>query len=998
MIDAREFKPGKLVRLRRREWIVQPTEDRDVLRIKPLGGAEEETTGIYLPFAFENERIDEYFFPLPEREDFGDLASARLLYDAVRLGFRDASGPFRSIAKFNFQPRAYQMVPLIMALRQEGTVRLFIADDVGIGKTIESLMVAREMLDRGLIKRVAIVCLPHLCEQWQQEMRDKFGLEAVIVRSSTAATLDRKTPGDISAFAHYPFQVVSIDYVKTAKRIDSFVADCPGLVIVDEVHTASASPGAGRQQRHHLLRQLSEKPNQNLLLLSATPHSGKPEEFQSLLGLLDPGFACIEIGKATDAERRRLAAQYVQRRRKDIERWVGAKLKETTPFPEREPIEVAYPMSPEYLQLQYDVMRLAQKLATKDESKTQRKRLNYWTALGLLRGVMSSPAAGITMLNNRARKVAEDDDGDDYASGGFASGGGPSGGRASGGRDVGREGSGGDDSDDGSEFDALTVLAEADDNPVIENDFDWGRDLEPELYETETGESTTLRKHRHELSSQLQHIHKEGLDLKVKALVTLVKQWHKDGFSPIVYCRYIRTAEYVGQVLAKAFPKKVGIATVTSKVPDEERQAAVDKLGDSELRVLVATDCMSEGINLQRYFTAIIHYDLPWNPNRLEQREGRVDRFGQTAPVVRTALLYGEDNPMDGIVLKVLLRKAREIKKAIGVSVPFPENNQSIMDAVTQAVLLKAPPSPGGMQLGMFDNMPEVNQKATEVEIAYKRIEEVEVATRSIFAQYAVKAQDIDQDLADAIRLIGDMDSVEQFVLRAVTHLGGNYKARNGGYRIEKEGLPAGVDHLFGDDNYLDVSFATPTPEGFRYVARNHPLVDSLSQVLMSEAMAGADGEVPLSQNRVRRTAVVRTAAVTRTTTLLLLRVRNVIQRTDMSRQQLVAEELMLKGYRGTPPDLEWLPEAEALALLQSEASAEVAAVEKREAIDDALSDYAALKEVLDGFGREQAERLVEAHDRFRVAVKGPRRYQVVEPILPMDLMGVYVFIPDLTQ
>ncbi len=974
MIDAREFKPGKLVRLRRREWIVQPTEDRDVLRIKPLGGAEEETTGIYLPFAFENERIEEYYFPLPEREDFGDLASARLLYDAVRLGFRDASGPFRSIAKFNFQPRAYQMVPLILALRQEGPVRLFIADDVGIGKTIESLMVAREMLDRGLVKRVAVVCLPHLCEQWQQEMRDKFGLEAVIVRSSTAATLDRKTPGDISAFAHYPFQVVSIDYVKTAKRIDSFVADCPGLVIVDEVHTASASPGAGRQQRHHLLRQLSEKPNQNLLLLSATPHSGKPEEFQSLLGLLAPGFACIEIGKATDAERRRLAAHYVQRRRKDIERWEGDKLKETKlTFPKRDPREVAYPMSPEYLQLQYDVMRLAQKLATKDESKTQRKRLNYWTALGLLRGVMSSPAAGITMLNNRARKVAEDDDDE----GGYESA---------------------DGDGERQESDAATLLAEANDNPVIENDFDWGRDLEPELYETETGESTTLRKHRHELSSQLQHIHKEGLDLKVKALVTLVKQWHKDGFSPIVYCRYIRTAEYVGQVLAKAFPKKVGIATVTSKVPDEERQAAVDKLGDHELRVLVATDCMSEGINLQRYFTAIIHYDLPWNPNRLEQREGRVDRFGQTAPVVRTALLYGEDNPMDGIVLKVLLRKAREIKRAIGVSVPFPENNQSIMDAVTQAVLLKAPPSPGGMQLGIFDQLAEVNEKAAEVEIAYRRIEEVEVATRSIFAQYAVKAQDIDQDLADAIRLIGDMDSVEQFVLRAVTHLGGNYKPRKGGYRIEREGMPVGVDHLFGDGKNLDVSFATPTPEGFRYVARNHPLVDSLSQVLMSEAMAEADGELPLSQNRVRRTAVVRTAAVTRTTTLLLLRVRNVIERTDMNRQQLVAEELMLKGYRGTPPDLEWLPEEESLALLQTEASAEVAAVEKREAIDDALNDYTALKDVLNGFGREQAERLVEAHDRFRAAVKGPRRYQVVEPILPMDLMGVYVFIPDRTQ
>ncbi len=118
------------------------------------------------------------------------------------------------------------------------------------------------------------------------------------------------------------------------------------------------------------------------------------------------------------------------------------------------------------------------------------------------------------------------------------------------------------------------------------------------------------------------------------------------------------------------------------------RKQRIEEMGKSPLRVLIATDCLSEGINLQEHFTGVLHYDLPWNPNRLEQREGRVDRFGQMAPKVKACLLYGADNPIDGVVLDVLLRKVREIKRATGINVPFPEDSQSIIDTITQALLL----------------------------------------------------------------------------------------------------------------------------------------------------------------------------------------------------------------------------------------------------------------------------------------------------------------------
>ena len=107
------------------------------------------------------------------------------------------------------------------------------------------------------------------------------------------------------------------------------------------------------------------------------------------------------------------------------------------------------------------------------------------------------------------------------------------------------------------------------------------------------------------------------------------------------------------------------------------------------MRVLVATDCLSEGVNLQEHYDAVVHYDLPWNPNRLEQREGRVDRFGQVKPIVKTVLIYGSDNEMDLVVLDVLLRKARTIRQRLGISVPVPVDSEQVVNALVDSVLLR---------------------------------------------------------------------------------------------------------------------------------------------------------------------------------------------------------------------------------------------------------------------------------------------------------------------
>jgi len=714
------LQPGKLVSLRGRDWIVLPSDDQNLLIVKPLGGSEDEIAGIYLPLGIASDEPKDARFAPPIADDLGDISTARLLYDSARLAFRNGAGPFRALAKLSFRPRSYQMVPLIMALRQE-SIRLLIADDVGVGKTVESLLIVKELLERRKIKRFAVICLPHLCEQWQAEIRAKVDLEAVIIRSNTQARLDRQIQGDTSVYDYYPYQVISIDFIKSDHRRDVFIEQCPELVIVDEAHTCARPAGASasQQQRYHLVSRLAAKTDQQLILLTATPHSGKPEEFHSLLGLVGREFESLDLPATTQAQRRDLARYFVQRKRADVERWLG----EDTPFPEREAFEWPYELSPGYLRFFEEILDFARKLIAPgtltpaplpqagEGSNRLQKRVRYWTALALLRGVMSSPAAGVEMFNTRLSGMAA---------------------------------TASDDSD-------LPVepLPDSDDNPVHDSEFGFEGDNAPTQVIERNDWTSHQRQQLRGFAQQLQQLSNIKDDQKLASLELIVDDWLNEGFHPVVFCRYIATADYVGAQLAPALRKKfpkLDLQVITSELPDEVRKPRVEEMGKSPLRVLIATDCLSEGINLQEQFTGVLHYDLPWNPNRLEQREGRVDRFGQLAPKVKACLLYGADNPIDGIVLDVLLRKVREIKRATGINVPFPEDSQSIIDTITQALLLnpdrhivtRGPRQQRHQQLELdFGDMDEAATAKANVTRKVDEAAEREKVSRSIFAQNA---------------------------------------------------------------------------------------------------------------------------------------------------------------------------------------------------------------------------------------------------------------------
>lgn len=953
------LQPGKLVRLRGRDWVVLPSESPDLLVVRPLGGGEEETTAVFLPLAIDHDRPEDARFPAPSAEDLGDLATARSLHDAARLAFRNGAGPFRSLAKLSFRPRSYQIVPLVMALRQE-IVRLLIADDVGVGKTVEALLLTRELIERRRVRRFAVVCLPHLCDQWEREIREKLDLDPVVIRSSTQARLDRQIQGDTSVYEYYPHQIISIDYIKSDTRRDVFIEQCPELVIVDEAHTCARPAGAAaaQQQRYHLVSRLAAKPGQHLVLLTATPHSGKPEEFQSLLGLLKPEFGLLDIPSSTQPQRRELAKHFVQRKRADVERWLG----EDTPFPRREAFEWSYALGDRYASLFDEILDFARKLVAPDpKAPGRRKRVQYWTALALLRGVMSSPAAGVQMLTTRLDKLAAANPG-------------------------------GDD-------------PETAENPVADSEELATADTAPTQL-IETGDwSEHQRRQLRDFSVRLGALSGQEHDAKLTNLIAVIEDWLDAGINPVVFCRYIPTANYIGEQIKPLLSRKYGkldVQVVTSEDPDEVRRDRIAGMAPAALRVLVATDCLSEGINLQELFTGVLHYDLPWNPNRLEQREGRVDRFGQTAPIVKACLLYGEDNPIDGIVLDVLLRKVREIKRATGINVPFPEDSQSIIDTITQALLLNpdrkiSRRKENEATLFDFSDFGEAAEAKRNVTRKVDEAAEREKASRSIFAQNAIQASEIEQDLKAVDEAIGDPRAVEEFVtnvLRGVLGVQVIKDRTEAGYTIVTGNLPPQLQGILPDGPTVKVSFASPPPKGFRYIGRNHRFVEQLCQLVMANTLARQG-------KRAARAAVVRTREVGVKTTLMLFRCRNVIEQArDATRQphQIVAEEMLIWGWRPAKGGREYLGHEEAKSLLmRARPSSDLSPQSRANFLQAELEQAASFGPEFDRVAEQQSKRLVEAHERFS-ALMDKNRYQVVYPVLPMDLLGIYVLLPEVAS
>lgn len=939
-----EFNPGTLVKVRGREWVLEACDIEDCIKLRPLGGTDSDVQ-IIMP-SIEDTELESATFPVPDSSKPGSYSSALLLRNALRLKLTNAAGPFRSLGHVAVEPRSYQLVPLLMALKQN-PVRLLIADDVGIGKTIEAGLIVKELLERGEITKFIVLCPPHLVEQWVTELKEHFNIDAVGITARSIKTLEKEVPPTMMFFDHYPASVISLDYIKADDHAEWFKSHSgsDAMIIVDEAHTCCV--GGGRQLRFNLLKNLAQDKKRNMLLLTATPHSGDENAFSNLISLLDPKFEELNsLEEAKDDLRKDLADHLVQRRRKDIVNYPGK-----TAFPERLVTEVSYKLTGKWGDFFDEVRKYCVKLAQNSEKeKGYKGRMMWYATLALLRCISSSPAAARSALTTRL---------------------------------------GNTDAPDEQNLDLL--------EQSITDTYDGiGDELseDEQMMEPVLEESSELEK----LIEKANTLSGKKDDPKLECLINHITDMYKDQkkkggvYRPVIFCKYIATAHYVKEELEKEFPNSA-VSFVTGEYTSDQRQDIVEELQKNDNPILVATDCLSEGINLQEGFNAVIHYDLAWNPTRHEQREGRVDRFGQKCSQVWCSMLYGADNPVDGFIFNVILRKARTIKDSLGVLVPVPEDDANVRVAIVKAALLKERVS-GNTQQGLLFSDEDLGIVVKEVETKWNKLLEKEKANRTIFAQRAMHPETVAPEWEKTKKALGDSKDVERFFTEASKRLNvGLEDQGEDSYILNVTTLPEELRKQISSiaktnkAGQFKISFDYPPRQGYTFLQRSNPVVTNFASYLLEGALS------PNSKSTAARCGTYLSDKVEELTTIYLLRIRYQIKTTG-SRKILMAEESLALGISGrSNPKI--IADDDVEKLLDGKPTGNLTPEKISDEVTKSIDYYNSNAEVFAKIANERAQQLAHDHTSVRQATNIDQKSVKVEACLPCDLIGVYVLLPD---
>jgi superfamily II DNA or RNA helicase len=621
--------PGQLVEVRDRRWVVgdvhrsaQPEtadamEGQHLLR---LVSVEDDAPGEELSVVWELEpgrrRIDEAELPTPQGGNFDEPGRLEAFLDAVRWGAvtsadsHELQAPFRA----GISIEDYQLDPAVRALRMP-RANLLVADDVGLGKTIEAGLVIQELLLRHRARTVLVVCPASLQLKWRDEMAEKFGLEFRIVDAELLRDLRRNRGLYANPWAHYPRLITSIDWLKRDRPMQLMRDVLPShptyprrfdLLVVDEVQTAAPS-GRGRyatdSQRTKALRTIGPH-FEHRLFLSATPHNGYQESFTALLELLDDQRFAREVPPS----REQLARVMVRRLKSELPPHPDG----TPRYPERKIIHLEVGYTDEERRIHAALREYAEsraKAAEHARGKAGRAAAEFVLTL-LKKRLFSSPAAFAHTLAQHRATLAQ-----------------PARGLA----------------DPPSD----KVLASARDE--LESDFEDEDSLEEawsDAYAAAERFTAPLSDHEEalleEMAAWAERARDRG-DTKSDLLVDWVEEVVRPGGvwsdeRVIIFTEYRHTQQWLQERLVARGLGGDRLALLFGGMDTDERETIKahfqhDPAG-SPVRILLATDAASEGIDLQRHCHRMVHVEIPWNPNRLEQRIGRIDRHGQPSPEV----------------------------------------------------------------------------------------------------------------------------------------------------------------------------------------------------------------------------------------------------------------------------------------------------------------------------------------------------------------------------
>ncbi|MFZ5993344.1 MAG: helicase-related protein [Deinococcota bacterium] len=909
------LKPGALFRARGRDYRLERKEG-ELLFARTVDSEEEAL--FYLPLEGSSLKLTTLGYP-PESP--GDPALHDLLLRALTLSALHADAPFLALQRSRVVPANYQLVPLLMALRQP-RVRLLIADDVGLGKTIEAGLITKELLVRGKARRVLVLAPAHLLAQWQEALRRFFHLDFVVLSGSNLKRLARTLPPGANPWTMHDLVIASIDYAKQDGVRPQVLFQDWDLVLVDEAHMAARPPTekGSQMERFRLVRELARRVP-HLLLATATPHNGYTESFYSLLEHLD--LAGLGLFKNGTLDREAAKKHVVQRRRRDVEDWFRREGKRS-PFPEREAKEVAVEPSRAEVELFEAVRRYQAEVFDPDPAKVP--QLGRWLALHLMRRATSSPKALEKSLKRRKTALETLVAGPSQA----------------------------------TQEEPAALFDTAPERLLPE-------EAEASL-ELSLADQARAQAEKAYLEVLLQHLKRSRRDSKLEALIELLKDPLRLGQGRVlVFTRYKDTLEHLLQSLPPALSQPV--FGVHGEMSEREREEVLLAFSQQKQAVLVATDVFSEGLNLQHYAARLVHYDLPWNPNRLEQRNGRIDRFGQPEPTVRLRTLYYQRS-FDVAVFKLLLEKAERIRQELGV-VPAFFGDEGYLRQNLEALWAQ---DWRGERLGQASLFQQV--EAEEASMAQRVVQE------GFYGHSEFSLPDVERRLQEAVDRIGGHQSLESFVLDGLRYLGwqiqgeGPYTARQG----VGETIP-GLESTFGP-----FSFDPEAPLGVEVLDLAHPVVEHLVAHLRFRAYRDLDGA---------RTAVLALPAPPGTPPVAFYHFR---ARFAAARGE-IQESLFRKAVRLL--DLAELPKEEAESLWQKRQKAPAGLSREQARVLGELALKAPLenlgergaKEVL---GRLQEEREALKRDLARAYGSLPEAFQDLNhlELLGHELLAITLLAP----
>lgn len=865
------FAPGVIIRARRRLWRVD-RQEKDVLLATTIEGGESEQHRFYLGVDADGapfERIEPARLELPDTQRVGHPAAQDLLLRAYRLSLLHGSAPLLSLQRTRVVPMNYQLVPVAMAL-EEPRVRLAIFDDVGLGKTIEAGLIITELMARQLASRVLIVCPANLREQWREQLSYFFHLDDARIMSSThRRALERQLPVGANPWEFFRCLIVSEDYAKEAAIRQQILEQAWDIVLIDEAHTL-AKPHQGAEdarldmERWRLAEALSTSARvRHLLLLTATPHNGYSDSFASLLRMLDVG--AVEGPAHEPVIRRDIARRHVcQRTRRDLRAWFE---REGRPdqFPQREQLErTITPTAVERAAI--DAADEYGRMVLRDAEGTPRQVMAYWAVMHLHKRALSSPEALRISLRNRKDALLRRLHPRQAEEGSLAP-------------DVG---------DALTEFAARANALDNDPGERLTED-EAGIRVERGIYAGQNGQDrarTALETELHALErvSALADKITPAQDSKLqRVLRDELPELLRKSPRVIIFSRYRDTMAYVAEQIERSERfRDVKVIRIEGSLSEQQRREAFAAFEKASKAVLVATDAISEGINLQHACCQMIHWELPWNPNRLEQRVGRIDRFGQPEPEVRVRLLVMDDT-LDGWILRALVQKAQQIRADYGFAPPYFGDEASILDLLReQGIRVSLRPQ----QLSLFEQ--GATSHAPDVKDPFSDETLRQIKAESFYGATDVSVPDVERRLRETETAIGSPQAIQTFVRSGLQRFGCAWTANADGTarvaitnaNLRVEGAPDVIEHAtFNPQAALDDPDLTLLDLG-------HPLVRRLMDVVKDSAFA-EQGE------RYGRTAYFVSVDVGQTTALLHTLARYVVGTVTPS----IIEELIPVAY-----------------------------------------------------------------------------------------------------